>query len=334
MKIFTYNQYIKCIHTLRLNAVLQLAEEGEEYQLENTNKRYSHNKLVKNILKDKKEAEKFINYFIKPQKHIKAEELEIYTSSYITKKYKSKEVNLVYKLKNQEIFFLIEHQSTVDNAIPYKMLNYCIDIIQEWSKNKKIGKKMKYPIVVPIVIYIGDRKWDIPKKFGQKQISNYVFERYKLKLEYNLIDINKISKQTLLEQGTMFGYSMLIEKSKTKEELIDNIVTIIKITNDEKKLDKLADIIDYLLSDILEEDVKQELLEKINTRVGENNMGTLYDRILDENRNLIKKGKKESQVEIVKNMLNKKLDDGIILETTGIKKHELENIKKKILIVN
>lgn len=27
MKVFTYNDYIKSIHTLRLNAVIQLAEE-------------------------------------------------------------------------------------------------------------------------------------------------------------------------------------------------------------------------------------------------------------------------------------------------------------------
>ena len=267
MKIFSYNQYIRCIHVLRLNAVLQLAEEGEEYRLENEKPKYSHDELIKNILKDKNEAEKFINYFIKPQKHIKVDELELYTNSYITKKYKSKEADLVYKLRNQEIFFLIEHQSTVDNTVPYRMLNYCIDIIQDWSKNKKIGKNMKYPIIVPIVIYTGDKKWDIPQNFEQKQISNHGFERNKLKLEYNLIDIHKLSKQSLLEQNTMFGYSMLIEKSKNKQELIDNICTIIQSTSDEEKLNKLTDIVKYLLSNTLSKNEKQEILEKIKKKI-------------------------------------------------------------------
>ena len=31
MNIFTYEDYIKCIHTLRLNSVFQLAEDEAEY---------------------------------------------------------------------------------------------------------------------------------------------------------------------------------------------------------------------------------------------------------------------------------------------------------------
>ena len=58
LKIFTYNDYIKCIHTLRLNAVLQLAEDSTEYVLEPEEakeEKYKHDKLAKVILKDKKE---------------------------------------------------------------------------------------------------------------------------------------------------------------------------------------------------------------------------------------------------------------------------------------
>lgn len=143
LKVFTYGQYIKTIHTLRLNAVLQLAEGSAEYNVKKSEKRYSHDKLVKNILKDRKEAEIFINQFLEPREEVKGENLIRYTNSYITKKYKSKEADLVYKLKNQEVFFLIEHQSSMDNSMPYRILNYCIDIMQEWSRNKKIKRNTR-----------------------------------------------------------------------------------------------------------------------------------------------------------------------------------------------
>ena len=332
MKVFTYTQYIKCIHTLRLNAVLQVAEESEKYQLEGENKKYSHDKLIKNILKETDEARKFINSFVEPKNAIENNQLIRYTNSYITNKYKSKEADLVYKLKDQEVFFLIEHQSTVDTTMPYRILNYCIDIIQEWSRNKKVGKNTGYPIVVPIVIYTGDKNWKIPKNFSDKQISSYVFQRYKIDLEYNLIDINKLSKQTLLKQNTMFGYTMLIEKSKNKEELVDNLSLIIKATKDKEKLNQLSNIIQYLIENILNENIKQELLEKIDRKVGEEQMSTLYDRLLAENRRILKQGEKQKEREIVKNMVNKKLDDEIILEITGIKKEELEKIKNNLAI--
>lgn len=331
MKVFTYSQYIKCIHTLRLNAVLQLAEESAEYHLNNAEKTYSHDKLLKNILQDKKEAEEFINQFIEPREEVKAENLIRYTNSYITKKYKSKEADLVYKLKNQEVFFLIEHQSTIDNSMPYRMLNYCLDIMREWSRNRKIKRNTRYPIIVPIVIYTGNQKWKFSKNFKEKQIGNYVFERYKIDLEYNFVDINKISKQILLEKDTMFGYAMFLEKAENYEQLVENLNTIIETTKNNKNLKELDNIIGYLLNDVLEEKIQKQLLEKIESKVGEEGMSTLIDRLKKEalERN-IKQGKEESQREIAKNMLNLNLDEQIILETTGIKKEQLEKIKQEL----
>ncbi len=231
MKVFTYNQYIKYIHKLRLNTILQVAEESEEYHLEGEERQYLYDKLIKTILNEEEEARKFINYFIEPQKFIETNELIRYTNN------KSKEADLIYKLKGKEIFFLIEQQSTADITIQYKILNYCIDIIQKWSRSKKTGKNVGYPIVVPIVIYTGDKNWKIPKKF------NYMFESYKINLEYNLVDINKLSKQELLAYDTILGHILLIKKSQNKEELIDNLCLIIKTTKNKDKLDKLADII-------------------------------------------------------------------------------------------
>ena len=196
---------------------MQLAEESAKYNLNQVEKKYSHDKLIKKILQDKEEATQFINQFVVPREKVKEEELTRYTNSYITKKYKSKEADLVYKLKNQEIFFLIEHQSTIDYNMPYRMLNYCLDIMQEWSRNKKIGKNTRYPIIVPIVIYTGNQKWKMPRNFREKQIGDYVFERYQIELEYNFIDINKLPRQMLLQKNSMFGYIMFLEKAQSSE---------------------------------------------------------------------------------------------------------------------
>ena len=201
MKIFTYKNYIECIHKLRLNAVLRVAEEGETYNLEvktqEKNKDKKHDKLVKTILKKPEEMAKIINEFLEPSVEVKSENLVKYTNSYITQKYKSKEADIVYKLKNEEVFFLVEYQSTIDKKMPYRILNYCVDIMQEWVKNKKLKRQTKYPIVVPIIIYTGIEKWKIPKNFKDVQISNQIFGDFKIDLYYNLIEINKISKKYL-----------------------------------------------------------------------------------------------------------------------------------------
>ena len=336
MKAFTYSDYIKCIHTLRLNAVLQLAEEGTEYRTGKKGQKNPHDKLVKSILKDEKEMAQFINGFLEPKYKIKSENLEKYTNSYITKKYYAKEADLVYKMKREEIFFLIEHQSSIDHTMPYRILNYCIDIIQEWSKTRKIKKETQYPIIVPIIIYTGDEKWKIPKNFKEKQISNCVFERNKIDLEYNLIEINKLSIKFLLQQKSLFAYRMIIEKSKNKQELKENLEIIIKTTKNKKQLEEIKNMILYLLNDSIEESVQGELLEKIEIKrkEGENDMSTLYQRLVNENRQMIRKGKREGKKEVAKALIKSKIEDSIILDSTKITLEELENLKKEILVKN
>lgn len=337
MKAFTYKDYIKCIHTLRLNAVLQLAEEGTEYNMQQKKMKNRHDKLAKSILKDEKEMAQFINGFLEPNEKIESNNLIKYTNSYINKKFKVKEADLVYKLKNKEIFFLVEHQSSIDNSMPYRILNYCIDIMQEWSRTRKIKRETKYPIIVPIIIYTGNEKWKIPKNFKEKQIGDYVFENYKIDLEYNLVEINKLSKKFLLQKRSLFGYGMIIEKSKNKQELRENLGMIVEHIKNKDQLDEIKNIILYLLNDSLEEGAREELIEKIEIKMrkGEDVMSSLYERLVNENRQMIRKGKRqgreEAKLEIAKKLIKKNANEKMILEITEVTQKDLEKLKKQVL---
>lgn len=350
MKIFTYKNYIECIHKLRLNAVLRVAEEGETYNLEvktqEKNKDKKHDKLVKTILKKPEEMAKIINEFLEPSVEVKSENLVKYTNSYITQKYKSKEADIVYKLKNEEVFFLVEYQSTIDKKMPYRILNYCVDIMQEWVKNKKLKRQTKYPIVVPIIIYTGIEKWKIPKNFKDVQISNQIFGDFKIDLYYNLIEINKISKKYLIDQQSLFGYGMVIEKSKNKAELQENLELIVKNAKSKENLMEISNIMEYLFYDMIEESAKEMLIEKINLKIRkeEKDMSSLYERLLAETCEMIKEGKNEGieegkkimreimKKEATQALLKNSVDEEIILKSMKITKKELEEIKKNMKI--
>ncbi len=70
----------------------------------------------------------------------------------------------------------------------------------------------------------------------------------------------------LLEKGTIFSYSMLLEKSQNKKELISNINCIIQSIKEVKKSEKIADGISYLLKNMLNENEQKEILEKIKNK--------------------------------------------------------------------
>lgn len=326
MKVFSYFEYIKVIHKLRLNAVLELAEESTPYELEIKKQEKVHDKLVKHILEDKKEMSKFINQYLEPNEKIQGEELIRFTNSYINAKYQGKEADLVYKLKEKEVYFLVEHQSTIDNNMPFRMLNYSICIMQEWSRNRKIRKNTKYPTVVPILIYTGSEKWDIPRNFKQKQIGDYVFENYMIDYEFNIVDVNRITEKEFLQNRSMFGYGMLIEKSKNKEELKINLEMIIKKCSKKKHLEELEDIILYLLKDILKKTEQEELLGKIKRKVGEEKMSAWLDSMIAKNSDVTRSGR----LRTARNMVRENFEDKVILRITEITKKELRDIKEEL----
>ena len=207
--------------------------------------------------------------------------------------------------------------------------------MRDWNRNKKVGKSIRYyPIIVPIVIYTGDEKWKVSKKFKEKQYGSYALESEKLDIEYNFVDINKISNQMLLEQDTMFGYAMFLQKAHNSTQLAQYIDMIRKTTNDERKLEEITNMISYLLKRAWSKKVKLELLEETDKKVGEETMSTLLDRLVTEGVKDIQRGKrqgkKESQIKIARNMINLKVDEAIILETTEIQKEKLEEIKREL----
>ena len=121
-------QYITYQDYLKYKNIMQLAEPSEKYKLDNNKKEmydkkklkeiYNiHDKLIKRVLGTTKEMASFLNQFLDLPEEIKEENLEQCSTEFITKNYKTKYSDLIFKLKNEEIYFLIEHQSTVDKRM-------------------------------------------------------------------------------------------------------------------------------------------------------------------------------------------------------------------------
>lgn len=125
------------------------------------------------------------------------------------------------------------------------------------------------------------------------------------------------------------------EKAERTKELVENLEIMIQSTQNEKILKELVNIISYLLENVLEKEIQQKLLAKIERKVGEKDMDRLeylIQNMKEDRRRDIQQGKEASKRIIAKNMLNKKLDEKIILETTELKKEELEKIKKELAV--
>ena len=299
-----------------------MSDQYEKYYVVN----HQHDKIFRTVLDRKSDAIVLINKALNTQ--LEVQDIEKYNSSFINKVFQNREADIVYKIKDRSIFILIEHQTKVDYLMPYRILEYEVAIMQSAIDLDKIkNKESKIPLVIPIVLYTGNKKWNAKKYLEENQekiegIENGLGN-------YNLIDINELTEKDLLEDKSFISKMMLIEKSKNTENIVEILEKIVKITKEEDK-DTLRRIISIILEEKIGITKAKELIEKMEGDEG--NMLAVVDMIRRENQMYIEIGKKEGElkekIKIVTNMLKEKFNIETIQKITGINKEEIEKISQ------
>ena len=158
---FTFKDFLKYQATfypedkIEFDNMLMVCEKSETYTYNKVNN--EHDKVFRTILSNKKEAVIFINKTLNLE--LKENEIEKYKENYITENLINKETDIVYKIKNKNVFILIEHQTKIDYSMPYRIMEYQFKITKGAVDIKKLKlKEYKIPIVIPIVLYTGTRK--------------------------------------------------------------------------------------------------------------------------------------------------------------------------------
>ena len=272
MKFITYRQYIEY---LKNEKILQLMETSVDYEFEKQEEKYDekrakeidkkHDKMIKNILSDKIEVTKFLNKFLQLEKIITEKEIIQCSTDFITKNYKEKHSDLIYKLKDEPVYFMIEHQSTIDSKMLIRIWEYVGEIIRKESiiHQTYLSEENIYPIIVPIVIYTGYRKWNVKTNFSKMQYQSSFYEKYKFSLEYNLVSVQDYTFEEFFELDSLFGMVMVIEKCKTKKEIETRMNQIVKKVKNNKKKEKIEEIINYIIAPIIGRQKTEKMLEKL-----------------------------------------------------------------------
>ena len=315
---------------------------------------HEHDKIIKKILEDKKEAADFINRAIKLYEPIKPDDLISYNKEYITNFFEIREADIVYKFKNNNVFFLIEHQRKIDYSMPYRIFEYKSEILKSNVDRERIKQKnYKAPLIIAVVIYTGSGKWKVPQNLlqVQEQCNTYLKEQLGINSFYVLEDVNKYPNEKLLESNNFLEKIFLLEKSKNEEEVKENFIKIIEKLNSEENQGKITkeekeefenNIIKILLPKISEEEIKEQLqkVEKTNKKNGDGQMYGLAvcdmlareKRIMRKNSEKIgeKRGKELERIQVATNMLKAKMNHSIIKKMTGLTDEELERLNEKI----
>src|SRR5262245_37797794 len=97
---------------------------------------------------------------------------------------------------------LIEHQSTVDPAMPLRMLVYAVLFWERqwrtWEDGHKRGEPLRLTPVVPIVFHTGPERWDAPRKLEDLFAAPAEFRPYVPRWATEWCDLPTMAPEDLL----------------------------------------------------------------------------------------------------------------------------------------
>ena len=330
MKEFNYQDYLKyCELKIKEdNGILQINETEEKYHIHQP-----HDKLFKIVLEEKKQVVELLNGILNLDIKLKESDIEKYKNEYINNMFQSRRADIVYKMKKKDIFFLIEHQSKIDYNMPVRILEYEVEIIREAIRGRNMTRENhKLPSVIPIVIYTGDKKWNVERYIEECQERLTKSERIKLG-EYYVLDINDFNNEEQREELFLLKI-FLLEKAKTETEIIDilNNIFIEKMNGKEELIKR---IITYIVNEKIEPENREKILKKID-KEDKNMIAEVLKKENARQRKIgieqgMRQGIKQTAENIIIKMLNLGMDEDIICKVTGADKEQIEKIKKKII---
>ena len=332
MVTFSYIDYLKYFKIIKEDYMVN--EEMSKFKYGSNKRKHIHDKTFRKILDDKKEFTIFINKIFNLEEKLEEKDIEKYNRKFVSVDYTNQESDVIYKLKNKEIFILVEHQTKIDKKMPIRILKYELEIIRSRMDE---NNRLEFPIIIPIVLYTGKQRWNAKINYPSY---NSELARYRglKKVEYNLVDINDYTIEDLYKENSILTKIMILEKSNKYIEIINNVDKIVNKVNDSKlytqtQKEMLLNILNNTMINIVGNKKMKEY--KIKLKGGEN-MLALYEMIENERNEIystgIKEGKVKGKIEgikaIAKKMLRMKFDKDTIMKATGIKEEELENLKK------
>lgn len=289
-----------------------------------------HDKLFKSLFSNVEETAEFLNKELNLVYKFKANNMQQYNKEYITNMFEKIESDIVYKVEEKKLYVLIEHQSSPDRSMPYRMEKYRIEIMDSGLEKRKMRLvDYKYPRVIPIVLYTGIRKWNVP----ELEDLQYKVEGYEENNKYYiLIDANKYTREELLHDNLIITKAMLLDREEDINDIkkdLDIIIDKEKIKKSTRYKEQLLILLQYLFINEKYIAIRADLQRLIEELKGDDEPVLRAAKIIDEEfeeaeRRGEKRGEKKGKQEVAKAMKEDKLSYEFISKFTGLKLEEIE----------
>ena len=294
-----------------------------------------HDAVFKTFLSRVETARDFIEIHLPPAliQVCKLDTLRLESGSFLEDDLRPYYSDILYSLETNRgpgyIHVLIEHQSSPDKLMAFRLMRYAIAAMQRHLEN---GHKT-LPLVIPILFYQGRRSpypWSLNwlDNFDDSMLAHQLYSG-----AFPLVDITVIPDDEIMRHRSMAALTLVQKHIRQRDmaQLLDKLTHLLML--EQMSGQQIAVLIKYMAQAGEAQDIRA-LFYGLAQRVPQHGgmLMTLAETWLAEGREKgikegIKEGKLQALLQVAAAMLNRGLDDDAILEMTGLTRDELQRLR-------
>ncbi|WP_034918051.1 Rpn family recombination-promoting nuclease/putative transposase [Erwinia sp. 9145] len=258
--------------------------------------------------------------------------LKLESGSFIEENLRPYYSDVLYSLKTAGgdgyIHVLIEHQSTPERHMAFRLLRYAVAAMQ---RHLDAGHK-KLPLVIPVLFYNGKRS---PYPYTTNWLNNFDDPALAARLyshDFPLVDVTVIPDDDIMHHRSMAVLTLLQKHIHQRDlaELLDRLSTL--LLAEHLTGQQLISLINYLILAGEATDAKafvHDLAQRVPQH--EDELMTIAQQLEQKGiekglKQGIEKGRKQEALKIARSMMLNGLDRHVIMKMTGLTEDELAQI--------
>lgn len=296
-----------------------------------------HDKSIRFYLCEKETAKSFFQEYLPPRitKNLDFAALEICKDNFVSSKMSDYFSDILYYIHLNDmdafIYLLIDHKSWEEHFVSLQLLKYMVRIWELYLKQNENAKIL--PVILPIVIYNGPRKWRLDTRFiSLFNVPEYMKD-YIPDFNYNLHDVSHLPVEEI-RGAVLLRILFKTFRYINEPELIHKLPEILRLFFELKDKSKATEYLEVLLNYLSssgrylnEDNLKETLTQVFEIKKGGDLMATLAEKWREQG---IEIGKEEVTWEFVKNSLEEGLPIETIERITGLPIEKINRIKEKM----
>lgn len=310
-----------------------MAKKSEEPNSLEAEPSMPHDGIFKACMSNLALAEDFLRIHLPAdiQKQLNFSTLSLSSGSFVEEDIKQFCSDIVYSLKTTQgkdcyIYCLVEHQSSDDPLMPFRMLRYCLAVMQRHIDGYKTKKPL--PLVIPLLFYHGVKrpyphthKMRFVDCFENVQLAEWLYHG-----PFPLVDITVIPDEEILTHRSVALLEAVQKHIQVRDDLLEVASLFSQALVASKPPRELFRQLVYYISRVGEVSDQKKFLEDI-TQTEQNyreDVMTIAQQLRQEG---LQQGEQRKAFEIAKKMLAKGADISDIEELTELSFEEISKLR-------